>query len=605
MKFGKAFSDSISLHKRKYHGTSKVYASMQSKRARLWRYFFLFLCLVIGFVSLEARLFHLSVIEGAQNRRLSEINRTNERSLSAPRGILFDTHGTPLVNNVPVAKFIEGTCDRDGTCKTLSMDELHANSDLLDSPNVRVQISRSYPYKDTLAHILGYVGEINEKEIKAADRTCISTSTCAFQAGDLIGRGGVEEAFDERLRGLAGRELTEVDATGKSVRTIGKIEPRKGENITLALDLGLTQVAHEAMASYSGAVVITNPTTGEVLSMVSTPSFDPNLFTQGDDAVTTLLNDPDLPVFNRAIAGTYPPGSTFKLITAAAALEEGKAKQDTLVEDVGVITIGAFRFPNWYYNQYGRTEGQVNMEKALARSNDIYFYKIGEFLGMESMASWGKKFYAGKSTGIDIPGEQLGVMPNDAWKRKAIGEQWYLGDTYHASIGQGYILSTPLQVSTWTNVIANDGVWCTPTVMKVESGKWKVENCNHIGLKKETVEIIKSGMRQACDTGGTGWPLFKFKVQSAKLKIDNVDLYAAQDATASAGQDPWVHVPVACKTGTAEYGDSEGKTHAWFTAFAPLHNPQISVTVLVEGGGEGSSVAGPVAKKILEYWFSK
>jgi penicillin-binding protein 2 len=311
-------------------------------------------------------------------------------------------------------------------------------------------------------------------------------------------------------------------------------------------------------------------------------------------------------------------------VTSLAGLEEGVITESTTVEDNGVITIGPFTFPNWYFLQYGKTEGVVNVVKALQRSNDIFFYKAGEWIGVTKLAEWARKVGIGAPLGIELSGEAGGLVPDPAWKKIrfateadkiARNDEWYLGDTYHISIGQGYLLTTPLAVNTWTNIIANGGKLFRPTIRKITSLREEREQCKDLGLKKESVHIIMEGMEKACATGGTGWPLFNFSVSKATGTPADI-----QESSPSAAVK--VQIPVACKTGTAEFGDPKNRTHAWFTAFAPIPeqyipddikatenyidgNPEISVTVLVEGAGEGSNVAAPIAKKIFEEWFSR
>jgi penicillin-binding protein 2 len=324
-----------------------------------------------------------------------------------------------------------------------------------------------------------------------------------------------------------------------------------------------------------------------------------------------LLNNPDRPLFNRAIGGTYPPGSTFKIVLAIGGMEEGYVKSDTIVEDNGTITIGQFTFPNWYFLQYGKTEGPVDIVKALKRSNDIFFYKVGEWLGITKIAKWARLAGIGKPLGIELSGEAGGLVPDPTWKAGAFNtpadlsahnDQWYLGDTYHVAIGQGYLLTTPLQVNAWTNIIASGGKLCRPTIEKMKNEKLKMQNCKDLGIKKETIQLISTGLEEACATGGTGWPLFDFGIKQDENGV----------ATSSG---TLTRIPVACKTGTAEFGDPKNRTHAWFTMFAPVPkedipesgnqkdvisgDPELSITVLVEGAGEGSNVAAPVAKKIL------
>ena len=380
-----------------------------------------------------------------------------------------------------------------------------------------------------------------------------------------------------------------MDADGQKVRTLGRDEPTPGETVELSIDSAISQVVASAFpVDKKGAVIVSKPTTGELLAIYSSPSFNPNGFTLGQtqEQYEELMASPDEPMFFRAIGGVYPPGSTFKLVTAIAALSEGAFEAETTVEDIGVIRIGQFSYPNWFFTQYGKTDGLVDIVKAIQRSNDIYFYKAGEGVGIEKLAAWTRKLGVGAPLGIEISGEAAGLMPDPAWKRghftsawdlEQRNHLWFLGDTYHVAIGQGYLLTTPLQVNTWTNVVANEGKLCRPTIEK------GVRDCRDLGIDEDTLAIIIEGMKKACEPGGTGWPLFDFQV------------------------------PVACKTGTAEFGDPDDKTHAWFTVFAPVGSgstppstePEISVTVLVEGAGEGSDVAAPIAKKILEEWFRR
>lgn len=542
MKLGKAFSDSVIIEQ-------KAMTHMGIPKVRVWwlgagRALLFASVLFIALFVLVWRLFDLTVIRGHTFRALADGNRTREIIRHAPRGKIFDRTGKLLADNTPT-------------------DQGYA-------------FTRTYPAKEATSHIVGYIGEITPEEL--SDQYYQLRS---YRAGDRIGRMGAEAVFEERLRGRDGKELVEITATGEITRTLGRVEEIAGEDVTLAIDRSLSEAASRAFEKEAkGAVVLSRPATGEILALFTSPSFDANIFSQmlPKSAYDALFENPDLPMFNRAIGGVYPPGSTFKLVTAIAALEEAAVTEKTLIDDVGVLQIGLFRFPNWYFTQYGKTEGLVDIVKALQRSNDIYFYKAGETVGITKLATWAKRVGIGAPLGIEIPGEAAGLMPDPTWKarrfdtpadREAGNDQWYLGDTYHVAIGQGYLLTTPLQVNSWTNVIANGGRLCKPTIEK------KNQACITLGIKKETIERIAEGMKRACLPGGTGWPLFNFQV------------------------------PVACKTGTAEFGDPDDKTHAWFTAFAPIEDPEISVTVLVEGAGEGSDKAAPIAKDILTEWFSR
>ncbi len=563
---------------------------------RIWIFVIL---LIFGLGILTARLFTLSLIRGREYRSLSEGNRIREKKITSARGIIYDRLGKALVRNIPLFTTDKGEKYFEDKPATLSA-------------HFSESIERDYIYKKLFAHVIGFTGEVNNIELGNKR----NAQTMPYQIGDRIGKIGIEKSYDDILRGRNGKELEEVDAIGNQVRVLGRIDPKPGGNLNLSLDLDLQRVAYEAMQDKKGAVVVEDPNTGSILALISTPSFDPNNFIKNED-LDKLLSDTNQPLFNRAISGLYPPGSTFKIVTSLAALETGSINASTMIEDTGILQVGSFSFGNWYFSQYGRKEGMVDIVKALKRSNDIFFYKTGEMTGIENIAQWAEKIGIGRKLGIDIAGEEKGLMPDPKWQKETKNENWYLGNTYHAAIGQGDILTTPLQVNAWTNVIANGGKLCSPHLLKTESGKYtsdgvrmhssEVEGlgqtCRDLGIKKENIELIMDGMKEACSTGGTGWPLFEFRIQNSELKIDNLDFFPTFESTTSG--KPWVKIPVACKTGTAEFGDPGNRTHAWFTAFAPVHKPQISVTVLVEGGGEGSSVAGPIAKKILEEWFGK
>ncbi|MBI4067489.1 hypothetical protein HY407_03825 [Candidatus Gottesmanbacteria bacterium] len=521
----------------------------------------MFIVLIAVMGVLATRLSELTIIKGKYYRSLAEGNRIKEKKIVAPRGVIYDRNGEALVRNVP------------GT----------------------LGVQREYIYGNTFAHVLGYTGEVSADELRLLNSRL--PASLVYKGGDAIGKSGIEKYYEDKIRGIDGKELLEVDAKGEYIRNLGQVAPIPGGNIHLSLDLGLAKVASAAMEGKKGAIVASIPQSGEILVLYSSPSFDPNAFARAAD-VHLVLQDKNMPLFNRAIGGIYPPGSTYKIITAVGGLETGAIKKYTKYEDVGVIVIGPYKFPNWYFLQYGKKEGMVDIVSAIKRSNDIYFYKAGEALGVDRLVSWSRRFGLGKSLGIDIEGEEEGVVPDGGWKKKTRGESWFLGDTYHLSIGQGDLLVTPLQVNSWTNVIAGDGKLCRPYLLSDLSNL-----CKTLNIKKETIELVREGMRQACSPGGTGWPLFGFKIANSKLKIDNLDFMETIESTTSA--KPMVEIATACKTGTAEFGDPQNKTHAWFTIFAPVHNPQISITVLVESGGEGSSVAAPIAKKMLEEWFGR
>lgn len=615
VKLGSAFSDNVILDGRR--------RPRQRDESPWWvgagRTLMFATVLCFGFFVLLWRLFDLTLVHGREYRHLSDNNRTRDVIRHAPRGMLLDRTGKALVANIPRYRLIK-PCDaaQGGECVSFLTqeegDRLVRAGGLPAGEFVEVDYVRQYLYGEALAHVIGYIGELSAEELSSA-----YYSSRNYGLGDRVGRMGAEAVYNERLRGRDGKELVEIDSSGNILRTLGRVEELAGEDISLSLDAGLSKAAAAAFpVGEKGAIIVSKPSSGEILAMYSSPGFSPDAFisdmSQGE--YDALVSNPDLPMFNRAIGGAYPPGSTFKIVTSIAGLEEGAFDKSTTVEDNGVITIGPFTFPNWYFLQYGKTEGAVNVIKALQRSNDIFFYKAGEWIGVTKLAEWARKIGIGKPLGIELSGEAGGLMPDPAWKKTrfdteedkvARNDEWYLGDTYHIAIGQGYLLTTPLAVNTWTNIIANGGKLCKPTIRKMTSLRQEREQCKDLGITKETLSIILEGMEKACATGGTGWPLFNFQIR----KSDQLDQ-----------SDKSIHVPIGCKTGTAEFGDPNNRTHAWFTSFAPIPeqyipddtkateqyidgNPEISVTVLVEGAGEGSSVAAPIAKKIFEEWFNR
>lgn len=579
------------IKKRRYDDSPRKKRSMRGS--------LLFILLFIACGILFTRLVSLQVVKGSYYRQLADSNRTRTTVIHAPRGVIFDRNGTPLVFNTPGYRKVEKN-------KTSFLNQNTALQLIAKGArNIEVDSLRKYPFKEAFAHVIGYVGQISEEGLK-------DPAYASYAPTDILGKTGIEREYEDMLRGKDGKELNEVDATGKVLRTLGETDPIPGKDITLTLDADLQQKAYTAMQKVQrGALIISKPD-GEILSLVSMPSFDPNLFTLGSDYkasssgyqnVTSILVDgKNQPLLNRAIGGVYPPGSTFKLVTAAAGLEDKIIDRNYQVDDTGVIKIGSFSFANWYYLENGKTDGEVNVVKAIARSNDIFFYKLAEKVGVTKLSEEAKKFGMGERLGIDLDGEESGLVPTKQWKQKTIGEDWYLGDTYHYGIGQGYLLSTPLQVNAWTQAIANGGILYRPHLLQTNTPNAMGERF----LSDSTVSLIREGMIGSCNTGGVAWPFFDFKVKNANLPIDGKNFTAAQTASGSAqvsDVSDYRHVAVACKTGTAQYGDEETSPHAWITLYAPAYNPEIVVTVLSEESGQGSNVAGPIAKEVVTAYF--
>lgn len=599
---GLAFPDYIGFEQK----PSRKHYDFSEKEPNL-RGFLLLFSLFILLGILIFKIFFLQILQGQYYKALADKNRTKTILIRAPRGIIFDRNGEALVFNVP--GFRETVNKKTRLLTREEAIKLMASG----KKDLEIDSLREYTQKEILAHVLGYIGQISEEELK-------NPLFSNYQHNDLIGKSGIEQYYEEKLKGIDGKQLVEVNAAGKIVRTLGQIDPIPGQNITLTIDTKLQKTVYQAsLPIKKGAIIVSNPE-GEILAMVSKPAFDPNLFTLGQtykpaiesqyqNLQSILLDTDNQPLLNRAISGVYPPGSTFKIITAAAGLQDKIIDENYEVIDEGVLKIKEFSFANWYFTQYGRTEGSINIVRAIKRSNDIFFYKLAEKVGIEKISEMAHKFVLGEKVGIDLEGEEKGLVPTEEWKKKIIKEDWYLGDTYHYGIGQGYLLTTPLQVNNLTQVIANGGTLYQPHLIKSQKSRLpkpgtgeqaKVKSQKF--LSDKTVSLIKQGMVESCSEGGVVWPLFEFKVQNSKLKVDGRDIL---EIPISSGSADVRQVSLACKTGTAEHGDKNTLPHAWITLFAPAYNPEIVITVLAESSGEGSNIAAPIAKKILEDYFTK
>ncbi len=600
MKQGILFGESIKTENIKKRSHSEI--SQFNPRG-----FLLISFLFATSILFTGRLIYLQVFRGAYYRNLSDSNRIRTQVIYAQRGIIFDRNGVPLVLNVPGFRQIINGSGKDKKSKEILLNKDQALLTLSKGEkNITVDSLREYPYKDIFAHVLGYVGQISESELKN-----IKAST--YAVNDRIGKTGIEKQYESVLRGIDGKELFEVDAMGAKMRSLGQTDPTPGQDITLTLDVALQKAAYQAAKDIQkGAVIVTKPN-GEILAMISKPVFDPNLFTldttytvSSDNpykTISSILSDSEgEPLLDRATSGVYPPGSTFKLIIAASGLENKIIDEGYTVTDTGVLNVGSFSFANWFYTDYGKIEsGKLNIVRALARSNDIFFYKLAEKIKEDRISAMATKFGLGNTLGIDLPGEAKGLVPTSTWKEATFNEKWFLGDTYHYGIGQGYLLTTPLQVNSWTQVIANGGILYQPTLLKDQrslqsGGQAKIKDQRF--LSEKTVSLIREGMIESCSPGGVAWPLFEMRVENGKLKVDEKNFMKVASESADTRQ-----VIIACKTGTAEHGGKKTLPHAWITLFAPAFNPEIVVTVLNESSGEGSNKAAPVAKEILEAYF--
>lgn len=519
--------------------------------------------LLVVFLVLAVRLVELQVVKGAYFRSLSEDNRIRRVTISAPRGNIIARGGEILATSRPVKKRIyvgsDGVVNKTTDLKNATQEE------------VILEWQREYPFGKVAGHVTGYISEVGEEEVGKVDPDCSLKGV--HKLSGYVGRVGLEAQYDCSLRGIDGEELIEVDTQGRKIRSLGRREPVRGSDLRTNIDAGLLSAISEIMGSDPGAVVATDPK-GQVLALYSSPSYDPAVFipnqAQGGktdaDELQTIFNDKSLPLFNRAIGGLYHPGSIFKIVTAIAGLEEGEINASYRYNDEGVVTVDKFSYYNWYFTQYGGKEGEIGLVRALARSTDTFFYKVGEFLGADRLADWARRFGLEETSGIDLPGEVASLVPDPQWKKRVKGENWFLGNTYHMSIGQGDLAVTPLASSRFASVIASGGFLCRP----IMSSQLESE-CIDLNIAQENIDQVEEGMISACKPEGTAFPFFDFKPQ------------------------------VACKTGTAE--TEQDVTHAWLTAYAPVDDPEIVVTLLVEKGGEGSSVAAPKVREILDFWF--
>lgn len=573
------------------------------------------------------RLFYLQIVKGSRNFLLAEGNRIRQISIPAPRGIIYDANDQPFVKNVVryslviiPAELPKNDDDRRAIFEKIlpitpekeraQLDNLFNNRldyptinptellttvnyeeainwqiDFFDKPGLVIlkEPQRQYSNLVGLGHILGFLGRADRKFLKKHPEYLLT---------DLIGKTGLELNYEDQLRGIRGAQQFEVNAKGQLQRTLATIVPKQGHNLRLTLDSELQNVAQRALkASQETAVkavaIAINPKTGGVLAMVSLPDFDPNIFLKPDnEAITAIFNDMNQPLVNRAIAGQYPSGSTIKPLWAVAGLQEKVVHPNWAIDTPPEIQIGEFKFLDW------KDHGLTDIKRAIAESNNIFFYAVAggwdrmKGLGIERMVKYMQMYNFGEKTGIDLPGEASGFVPTPAWKQKTKQERWYIGDTYHLGIGQGDILVTPLQLLVAESAIFNDGKIMQPYLVEriIDTSGQIIrqimpKTVRELPIDPQHLQTVKEGMRLTVTEG------------SARSLNDLLDKQNRP-------------VEVAGKTGTAQFG-SEGKTHAWFVGFAPWHDPEIGVIVLVEGGGEGHAVAAPIAKQIFQYWFSK
>ena len=575
---------------------------------------FLFSITVILAVLL-AKSFHLQVIKGNYWQGLADENKIRSYPIRPLRGVIYDKNKIPLAINVPkldlvlipadlskrenynqiiekMAQTLEKPKDEiDAKIKEsvainypIIIDEditadkaLLLESQFSDIPEITIKKNsrRYYNNGPIFSHILGYLGKVNKEEIVQKK----------YFIDDYIGRDGIENIYENQLKGTYGETLMEVNNLGEEQKTLATKESISGNDITLSVDAELQKEIYNIVKSnlnnlgLSKAVAVAvNPQNGKILALLSFPSFDNNEFIRGlsQEFFEKILENKNEPLFNRAISGNYPPGSTIKPLIALAALQEGIINSFKKINCPGHISVTDKYNPNifWTFNDW-KAHGSVEMIKAIAESCDVYFYTLGggyediDGLGIEKIGKYLKLFGWGSSLGIDLPNEKSGFIPSPSWKEEAKKEKWYIGDTYNVSIGQGDILTSPLQVTMAISAVANGGKLYQPELINDQEPKI----INQEFIKKEFLEIVRKGMREAVISG------------SARLLAD-------------------LPINVAGKTGTAQVSKTKNP-HSWFTAFAPYENPQIVLTILIENGGEGSSTAVPIAKEILNWYFNR
>ena len=556
--------------------------------------------LTLIIVALISRLVYLQIYQGEYFGKLADGNRIRLVSTSAPRGIIYDRNNVPLVNNRPaftvellpsLEPVSPEVVDRLAKLLNINAEDINskiANHSGFDPVTIKVDVTpeiisiieeqqdlypgvfidtkpvRNYIYKTEGVHVLGYVSEISDSELEEKKKD----GDDSYKLGDIIGKFGLEKYYDKYLRGTPGGEQVEVDVTGRPVQRLGMKEPISGNSLRLTIDYHIQDAAEKAMDEVlsqigvqAAAAVVLNPQTGEVLAMVSRPNFDPNLFALG-------ISTKDW----NAVTGEYPPGSTFKIITGTAALMEHVVTPDELIFDSGQHWI----IPKT--NADGEALGYINFVQALAHSDNVYFYEMGNRLGIDRLAKWARAFGIGEKTGIDLSYEASGNVACPEYKRKVFDEDWYLAETFDASIGQGFTLATPLQMAVVMSEAATGGKKFKPYLVQdiIDANGNVVQHFDPVLLRTlpidpSVAQLVQQGLHEV-STIGTAASMFRD-----------------------------FPVPIAGKTGTAE--NSHGREHGWFVAYGPFDNPNIAVAVIVENAGYGATSAVPIGHKILTAAF--
>jgi penicillin-binding protein 2 len=600
--------------------------AMEDRRRAGMRLTALQYLITVVFSALALSFWVLQVVQHAKYEELAENNHQRTLALRAPRGLMFDRDGRVLVENrssYSITIVREHTKDLNRTIELLSqvlgMEESGVRAIVdrhrreptyrpitivqdatlaqvaavtarrldFELPDIYVERVPTRRYPETMAaHLFGYVGEVSDKDV-AGDES--------LHSGDIVGQAGIEKIYNALLMGEDGAKRVVVNSTGREIRTLEEDEPTEGKRVQLTLDLDLQRALEDGfrISGYNGSAVMLAPQSGEVLAFTSVPAYDPNAFAAGIDRATwaSLNTDTLRPLQDRTIQGRYPAGSTFKMAVAAAALEEGVITPDFKVSCPGhAVFFGrsfACSLPN------GRGHGVMDLRHAIEHSCNVYFYTIGNMVGIDKIHKWATLLGLGEKTGIDLPNEMQGLVPSPEWKQARFKEKWYAGETISVSIGQGAVALTPISEAVYISALANGGTRVTPHMLKaVDDGTgWKPAPApapkSQVTLKQETIQAIRDGLWLVVNGSGTG------------------------------GRARMVGYDVSGKTGTAQVISNEGakaakgrtdkdlRDNGWFVFFAPRDNPQIAGAVMVEHGGHGGTTAAPIARHVLDTFFAK
>lgn len=586
--------------------------------------------MLILFLILYARFYYLQVAQQEHFHTLAEANRITILPLVPNRGLIYDRNGRVLAQNYSAYALeitpskvpnIESTLDELATLIEITTTDRQrfkklmkeskrfkslpirnrltdveiatfaANRYRFPGVEIKARVFRQYPEKEIVSHVVGYISRINDQDLEQLE---LDGELNNYRGSHYIGKIGIEQSYEKQLHGTTGFEEVETDAAGRSIRVLSRTPPIPGNNLILSLDLGLQEVAEKAFGDHRGALVALDPNNGEVLAFVSKPGYDNNLFIGGIDQENwNLLNNSiDRPLNNRALRGVYPPGSTFKPFMALAALELGKRTPEYSMGDPGYFSLPGIerRYRDWKPGGHGR----VNLHKSLVVSCDTYYYSLANDLGIDNIHNFISLFGLGRKTGIDIAGEVSGLLPSAAWKMNQYKQNWYAGDTISVAIGQGYNLTTPLQLAFATMMIANNGKAYLPRLVKqtqnsqtghIEENPAKL--LYSLNLKPRNLEIVKSALVDVTRPGGT----------AAKAGLSAAYTFAGKTGTSQV---------IGIKQGE-RYNEKSinerHRDHAMFIAYAPAEDPRIALAVLVENTGTGGSTAAPIARQVFDYFL--